>query len=1190
MPGAADANPTDPDDPVQSLVAACIEARASGGSGAVEALLAQYADLASQARQQLAFLQRAGLLDATAAGTEPAPESVGAYRILEPLGHGGMGTVYLAEQREPVRRKVALKLIRAGMDTREVVTRFGAERQALALMNHANIALVLDAGVGGDGRPFFVMEYVPGLPITEYCDRHRLTNEQRLALLLAVCDGVQHAHHKGIVHRDLKPSNVLVAEQDGRPVPKIIDFGVAKAVTGSLTDATLHTVAGMVIGTPEYMSPEQAGRGAIDIDTRSDVYSLGVLMYELLTGTLPFEATRLRTDFVEMQRILREEDPRTPSHRLRVEAATAATAARCRATEPAALERQVRGDLDWICLKALEKERDRRYATANDLAADIRRYLADEPVLASPPSTWYRLRKFARRNRGQIAALAVVLLALVAGLGVSLHSWQRARDAATSAEQALRGETEARAVAEANFGRALDAVDRLLLHVASDKLADLPQMEEVRRAILDDALAFYRGFLAERKDDPRTLYDAARARVAIAGVCLALGDGENALDAAGAAVASFRHLLAADGARLGPHVGLLEALGRRAQAEVVLNRGEAARATYDMLVRECEQAVLALPRARQLELRLAGVHVARGEFLRRRDVEAALADYDAAIDGARRHADADEPAAHRLEQRARFGRSVAFLAAGRHGEAEAELSALRQQLENARSGGQLDEEATDLYARTIGALFFRRYAAGDLDEAERLARLELEVRRPMATAHPRLAGPRSELALAHSHLGIVLSMADKAGSEDEFRACVRDLEQLADEFPASASVRGALAKESLNLATHLLRLGVRTANDEAIPHAQRAVDLLEQLRAGDRDSNEWAANLGSARTMLANLLLANGREREALPVATAALETASAQAASHPDFAGNQVDLADAALVAASAAMACGELRVALAATDSGCAAMNAARATSDEAVYRHTLALLLRVRGFVLAMQGDHRGAAGLADEVLRLGAGDRRMPIAAGDVLRMAAAAAQDDPAARAAYGRRACQEYATAEQALDAELEAAPDNPALLYHRACARLGRAELELEDAAPDAVVRVLAPPLQVLRPEFDTGSLEWLQKRQVRAGLARSGAALCALGRFEEAFAQASDLAAVATDDAEFCLRAAELLARCAQPLASTKDGAVARAEARRLLRHALDAGCPTPPAVDPYLEALCRDEEGRALLQRLRGGSSAK
>jgi serine/threonine protein kinase len=361
---------------------------------------------------------------------EIGQEVMGNYRIIQKLGEGGMGEVYEAEQVEPIRRRVALKIIKWGMDTNQVVARFESERQALALMDHPSIAKVFDAGATEAGRPFFVMECVKGVPITEYCDTNRLNNRQRLELFTQVCEGIQHAHQKGIIHRDIKASNVLVTFQDDRPVPKIIDFGVAKAISQRLTERTMFTEMGQLIGTPEYMSPEQAEMTGLDVDTRTDVYSLGVLMYELLVGVLPFGSDELRSaGFDEIRRRIREQEPPKPSTRLTTPGFDTDHAIKSRQTDLSALAKQLKGELDWITMKAMAKDRTQRYASASELAADVMRYLKHEPVIAGPPSAMYRLRKYVRRHKAGVAAAAVVVLALLVGVTGATVGLIRARKA-----------------------------------------------------------------------------------------------------------------------------------------------------------------------------------------------------------------------------------------------------------------------------------------------------------------------------------------------------------------------------------------------------------------------------------------------------------------------------------------------------------------------------------------------------------------------------------------------------------------------------------------------------------------------------------------------------------------------------------------------------------------------------------------
>ncbi len=402
----------------------------------------------------------------------PLPDRIGPYRILDTLGTGGMGIVYLAEQEEPVRRRVALKLVRPDLDFRQVLARFESERQALALMDHPAIAKVFDAGTSDDGRPYFVMEHVAGLPITEYCDQKRLGSKQRLELFAEVCDAIQHAHTKGIVHRDIKPSNVLVTEAEGRPRPKVIDFGIAKALHQKLTEKTLYTALGVLVGTPGYMSPEQAAPSPLDVDTRTDVYSLGVLLYELLVGSPPFESKRLReAGWAGMVRIIQEEEPARPSARVTTQTKAGKDVAGRRGTEPGRLTRELRGDLDWIALKALEKDRSRRYQSAQGLAEDVRRHLVDEPVTAGPPTLGYRLGKAARRHKVAFAAAAVVALALVGGTVVSTAFYLRA--------EAVRRETRRQVVR-------LDVATGSRLVEDGDHIAGLPWFAEGLRLEEDE--------------------------------------------------------------------------------------------------------------------------------------------------------------------------------------------------------------------------------------------------------------------------------------------------------------------------------------------------------------------------------------------------------------------------------------------------------------------------------------------------------------------------------------------------------------------------------------------------------------------------------------------------------------------------------------------------------------------------------
>jgi serine/threonine protein kinase/tetratricopeptide (TPR) repeat protein len=442
------------------------------------------------------------------AGVPEQPGEVlgGRYKLLQLIGEGGFGVVFMAEQTQPVRRKVALKVLKPGMDTREVVARFEAERQALALMDHANIARVLDGGQTTSGRPYFVMDLVKGLPITDYCDHAQLAPRERLELFVQVCQAVQHAHQKGIIHRDLKPSNVLVTLHDGTPLVKVIDFGIAKALGQSLTDKTLFTGLAQMVGTPLYMSPEQAALSNIDVDTRSDIYALGVLLYELLTGTTPFDRKRLKeVGYDELRRIIREEEPSRPSTRISTLGQGAATVSTQRKSDPKQLQRLFRGEVDWMVMKALEKDRNRRYESASALAADVQRYLHDEPVQACPPSAAYRFRKFARRNKVVLSVTGVVLFFLaLLGSGVG---WA-VRDRAARETDLAREKVTRRSKLNVEIERALDDVAKA--RNLALKLTDHPDQWKAALAEAASELKRAQGLAAQ---DETALEPATRERL-----------------------------------------------------------------------------------------------------------------------------------------------------------------------------------------------------------------------------------------------------------------------------------------------------------------------------------------------------------------------------------------------------------------------------------------------------------------------------------------------------------------------------------------------------------------------------------------------------------------------------------------------------------------------------------------------------
>jgi non-specific serine/threonine protein kinase/serine/threonine-protein kinase len=541
--------------------------------------------------------------------TEGPGTKVGRYKLLQLIGEGGFACVYMAEQAEPVRRKVALKIIKLGMDTKQVIGRFEAERQALAMMDHPNIAKVFDGGATDTGRPYFVMELVKGIPITDYCDDYNFDTRSRLQLFVDTCRAVQHAHQKGIIHRDIKPSNVMVTLRDGRPVPKVIDFGIAKAMQQRLTEKTVFTEYRQFLGTPEYMSPEQAQFSELDVDTRTDIYSLGVLLYELLTGTTPLERKELLSgSYDEMLRIIRETDPPKTSTRASALGDALAEVAKHRHVEPAELCKIIRGDLDWVVMKTLEKDRTRRYETANELAQDVERHLVDEPVLAGPPSAGYRLRKFVRRHRTGVVAGLLVAAALVIGLCLATVGFVQASREKTRTGRALQR-------AGMNFQMARDAVGEMT-RVAEEKLADAPEMKQVQAELLQQAQIFYAGFLEENSDDPAVREEIGQAYLRLGGIHRTLGQHTEAEDAFENAIDIFEEMAIeypevfsyredlADG--YGRLAGVLQTTGRLEDSEEPKREEEQLRA----------ELLAEFPSSVEHELNLAGCRCELGELLR----------------------------------------------------------------------------------------------------------------------------------------------------------------------------------------------------------------------------------------------------------------------------------------------------------------------------------------------------------------------------------------------------------------------------------------------------------------------------------------------------------------------------------------------------------------------------------------------
>jgi serine/threonine protein kinase/tetratricopeptide (TPR) repeat protein len=829
------------------------------------------------------FLQSPGIRPAASAIFPAVHEGpgtiVGPYELLEPLGEGGMGTVFQAAQTAPVQRQVALKIIKPGMDSRHIIARFEAERQALALMDHPHIAKVLDAGTTASGRPYFVMELVRGVPITRYCDERRLTLRQRLELFVPVCQAVQHAHQKGVIHRDLKPSNVLVAEYDGEAVPKVIDFGVAKATGPQLTERSVCTEIGQVVGTLEYMSPEQAELNALDIDTRSDIYALGVLLYELLTGTTPLDRKRLtETALLDVLRIIREEEPPQPSRRLSTVEELPSIAAN-RGVEPKQLSGLVRGELDWIVMKCLEKDRSRRYETANGLARDLERYLHDEPVQACPPSTGYRLRKFVRRNKVPVLAASLIVLALLAGIAGSTWQAVRATQAEGRTTDALervtreQATTRAALTAETTARRQTWAALKAMTDDVIEKLlARQPQLGAAEKEFLRKVLTYYETFAKDQRETEEARSTAAWAQHRVAWLRAQLGATADAETAYNQAVAMQERLVAdfpgvpgyrADLAYSHNNLGkVLFDLGKRAASEKAVRRALEVR----------EQLASEFPDVPDYRHQLADSYHNLGNVLSGwGEREEAGTAYRQAV-AVREKLVADLPAVPRYRQ----GLGLDYQTLGTH------LSNLGKHAEAAAAHRQavaLEEKlATDFptHPEYREALAFGQTnlggvlrALGKWSDAETVFRQALALQQQLVAEFPAVPSYRRQLALSHHNLGVVLrGLGKRAEAEAAFRQALALRQQLAADFPAVPNYRSALAETHNDLGIGLHDQGKQAEAEAA--HRQ-ALALREKLAADNPAIAGYRQDLAESHSNLGLVLSARQKPREAEAAYRAAL-------------------------------------------------------------------------------------------------------------------------------------------------------------------------------------------------------------------------------------------------------------------------------------------------------------------------------
>jgi serine/threonine protein kinase/tetratricopeptide (TPR) repeat protein len=866
---------------------------------------------------------------------ELAGTAIGPYKLIKQIGEGGFGMVFLAEQQEPIRRQVALKVLKPGMDSKQVLARFEAERQALALMDHPNIARVLDAGQTAAGRPYFVMEFVPGLPITEACDRGRLMPQQRLELFLHVCRAVQHAHQKGIIHRDLKPSNVLVAVHEAGPQVKVIDFGIAKALGGRLTEQTLCTGLAQMIGTPLYMSPEQAGVSNVDVDTRSDIYSLGALLYELLTGTTPFEKERLkRAAYEEFRRIVREEEPPRPSSRLSGTDALASISAQ-RHMEPAKLTKLVRGELDWIVMKALDKDRNRRYETASAFAQDVERYLHHEPVQACPPSPWYRFRKFARRNRGILTVVGLVAVVLGLATAISTREAVRANEAEGLAEERLdkekqatqaalhaRAESEARrlevtrektekdqalvrvsqekARADQNLARARKAVKDYLTKVADNRLLKEADFHELRRALLESAIPFYEEFVKQKSDDPELEAERGRAYGDLAELRDDLGEVDKACVGLEEKLAIFRRLVADLSAHPASDRGRLAmyrqdvAMSLRILGPIYHKSGQSAKA--EAACREAVTLFLALKTefpwhaAYRQEVALAGINLGlvRRELGRPKE---GLADLSKAVELLEELV-ADFPNNLQFRHELAVGHnnlSVSFKALGKHDKALASLERAESLFKELSKESPIDSDYHEHWALALTNKSSLLGSLGRVEEGLAAQKQALDIQEKLAADFPSVPSYRDKEAMSHLNMSGALVLLSRP--EEALKACDRAqqiLDRLMQSSPKSAAYRQGLVQAHINRAAALVSL---QRHQEALTSSRKACALQEQLTADFPKIVQHRQDLGHVYNNLADLLNQLDRCGEAITILEKALPIREALVRDFPEVPGYAVDL-----------------------------------------------------------------------------------------------------------------------------------------------------------------------------------------------------------------------------------------------------------------------------------------------------------